>query len=162
MLTARASTPEDVAYLAPRLRKEDVEEVLAAGGASVEESLMEGLRSPDGCSTAIDDDGNPVLMFGTTPLPIGPTVGGIWLLASEDIHRHRMDFLRQSRPFIERFHEKYPLLMNYADCRNTVHHRWLRWCGFKFINIVRGLGPGNHPFYEVVRVRNDQCATHSP
>ncbi|WP_313196207.1 hypothetical protein [Shinella zoogloeoides] len=161
MLTARPSTPEDVAYLAPRLRHADVAEVLAAGGASIEESLMDGLASPDGCFTAIDENGNPVLMFGTAPHPALSEVGCIWLLASDEIAKHRTDFLRNTRPFVERFHQKYPLLMNYTDCRNTVHHRWLRWCGFSFINIVKGLGPGDHPFYEVVKLRNDQCVTPS-
>lgn len=153
MLTARPSTPEDVAYLAPRLRKEDVEEVLAAGGVSVEGSLMEGVLSPDGCFTAIDEESRPVLMFGTVPHPIDQLVGCIWLLASEDISKHRLDFLRKTRPFVDHFHERYPILMNFTDCRNTVHHRWLRWCGFSFINTVKGLGPGDHPFYEVVRLR---------
>lgn len=159
MLTARPSTTEDVAFLAPRLRKEDVEEVLAAGGASMEESLTDGLLSPDGCFTAIDEDGRPVLMFGTVPHPAIPMVGFIWLLASEEITKHRLDFLRKTRPFVDHFHEKYQLLMNFTDCRNTVHHRWLRWCGFSFINTVKGLGPGDHPFFEVVKLRNEQCVT---
>ncbi|MGP4725197.1 hypothetical protein ACSV5S_11035 [Agrobacterium deltaense] len=159
MLTARPSTAEDVAYLAPRLRKEDVEEVLAAGGVTMEESLMDGLQSPDGCFSGIDEDGNPVVMFGTAPHPASPMVGCIWLLASDDIHKHRTDFLRKTRPFVDLFQDKYQLLMNYTDCRNVLHHRWLRWCGFSFINIVKGLGPGDHPFFEVVRIRNDQCAT---
>ncbi len=159
MLRPRASTIEDIAYLAPRLRVEDVEEVLAAGGKDIHECLMDGLSSPDGCISGVDENDKPVVMFGTAPAPGADGVGIIWLLASEDIHHHRVDFLRQSRPFVEAFNRKYQLLMNFTDCRNTLHHRWLRWCGFSFINKIRGEGPGGHPFYEVVKLRNDICVT---
>lgn len=158
MITVRFSTPEDVAYLAPRLRKEDLEEIMAAGATSAEESLLDGLASPDACLTGVDEAGRPMLMFGTSPHPTDPMVGLVWLLASDEVLKHRTDFLRKSRQFMAIFNAKYPILMNFTDCRNTVHHRWLRWCGFHFINTVRGIGPGNHPFYEVVRVRNEQCA----
>ncbi len=153
MLTARPSTEADVASMVPRLRQEDIAEVLASGSPSVELSLLDGLRSPDGCFSAVDGDDLPIFMFGTVPHPCSPLVGLIWLLASEDIHKHRTAFLRNSRPYLESFHAKYPLLMNHTDCRNTLHHSWLRWCGFSFINTVEGEGPGGHPFYEVVRLR---------
>lgn len=159
MITVRLSVPEDVQYLAPRLRKEDLDEVLAAGAVSAEQSLMDGLASPDACLTGTDEDGKPMLMFGTVPHPIDPLVGCVWLLASEEVLQHRTDFLRKSREYMDLFQHKYAILMNFTDARNTVHHRWLKWCGFIFINTVTGLGPGDHPFYEVVRIRKDPCVT---
>ncbi len=155
MITVRPSIPEDVAFLAPRLRSEDLDEVLAAGGVSAETSLMDGLNSPDGCLTGTNEAGEPMLMFGTSPCPWEPLVGAVWLLASDEVLNHRRDFLRKSIQFMDRFNQKYPILMNFTDCRNTVHHRWLKWCGFSFINTVKGFGPGDHPFYEVVRLRKE-------
>jgi hypothetical protein len=159
MLIARPSIMQDALDLAPRLRKEDVEEVLAAGGKSALASLMEGVQLSDACFTCVDGDGRPVLMFGTVPHPTDQLVGCIWLLASDEIAKHRIRFLRECPRYVEGFQRKYPVLMNFTDCRNHLHHKWLRWCGFDFINIVKGFGPGDHPFYEVVRIRKDQCAT---
>ncbi|WP_296084175.1 hypothetical protein [uncultured Agrobacterium sp.] len=152
MITVRLSIVEDVRYLASRLRKEDLDEVLAGGGVSAEQSLMDGLNSSDVCLTGVNEHGLPMLMFGTVPHPSDPLVGGVWLLASDEVLKHRTDFLRKSREYMDIFQRKYPVLMNFTDCRNSVHHRWLRWCRFNFINIVNGLGPGDHPFYEVVRI----------
>lgn len=154
MLEARPSRPADISSLAPRLRKADLDELLAAGYGNAEAALMEGFLSPDGCTTVIRPDGEPIMMFGVAPHPHDDLIGCVWLLGTDDIARNGVTFLRHSRQFIDRFHEKYPVLMNFTDCRNAVHHRWLRWCGFMFINMVPGRGPGNHPFYEFVRVRN--------
>lgn len=150
----RPSTHEDARALAPRLRKDDLNELLAAGYPNAEASLMDGVNSPDGCTTVDVEGLGPVLMFGVGPHPYDSLVGGVWLLGSDDIARIRFPFLRQCRGVIEGFHEKYPVLMNYTDHRNALHHRWLKWCGFVFINTVPGNGPGNLPFYEFVRVRN--------
>lgn len=155
MLSVRPSIREDVASVAPRLRKEDREEVLAAGGASVEGSLMEGFLSPDGCYTVVTEEGLPIIMFGTSPHPADDMVGAVWLLATDEIADYRMEFLKRCRPYVDLMQEKYPILMNFTDCRNDVHHRWLRWCGFFFINKVKGFGPEGHPFYEVVRIRKE-------
>lgn len=64
-LTVRPSLPEDVVYLAPRLRKEDLDSVLASGSPSADLSLIRGLVYSDLCMTAEDHSGTPVLMFGT-------------------------------------------------------------------------------------------------
>lgn len=153
LIEARPSRLEDVHRMAPRLRQADLDELLAMGCRSAEEALMDGLRSPDGCTTVVTDGGEPALMFGTVPHPFDDLMGCIWMLGTKEIEKNRVQFLRRSKEFIDRFHEKYPVLMNYTDCRNHVHHRWLRWCGFIFLNRVSF--PGGHDFYEFVRVRND-------
>lgn len=153
MLEARPSRLEDIERMAPRLREADLDELRAIGAYDPKVALMDGLNSPDGCITAVTGDGEPAFMFGTVPHPMDDMVGFIWLLGTDEIEKNRMRFLRRSREFIDRFHSKYPILMNYTDVRNDVHHRWLRWCGFIFINKVSTFG--GHPFYEFVRVRND-------
>jgi|HigsolmetaAR202D_1030399.scaffolds.fasta_scaffold14958_2 Protein of unknown function (DUF2833). len=152
-IEARPSRLEDVHRMAPRLRREDLEELQASGCESAHEALLDGLMSPDGCTTVVTGDGEPALMFGTVPHPLDDMVGCIWMLGTDEIEKNRVQFLRRSKEFIDRFHDKYPVLMNYTYYRNTVHHRWLRWCGFMFINKVST--PGGHDFYEFVRVRND-------
>lgn len=80
--------------------------------------------------------------------------GAIWLLASDDIQKIRFSFLRESRKVVELLNQKYRTLWNYVDCRNELHLRWLKWCGFKFIRQLK-YGVNQKPFYEFIRI----CAT---
>src|SRR5688500_895216 len=50
-LTARSSTIEDCAYLAPRLRKADLDEVTASGHGSTLLALQQGYVLSDECYT---------------------------------------------------------------------------------------------------------------
>jgi hypothetical protein len=77
--------------------------------------------------------------------------GAIWLLASDDIHRIRFSFLRESRKVIDFLNQKYPKLWNYVDSRNQLHLRWLKWCGFIFLRKVN-YGVNQKPFYEFIKL----------
>jgi hypothetical protein len=151
MLETRLSRPEDVTYLAPRLRDADRQELLAAGASSPEQSLQEGLKLSKSCVSIVDDQDNAVAMFGVCPSP-DEGVGFIWLLGSDDIKQNKTRFLRRSKQWIETFHQEFPVLTNFVDQRNEVHLLWLRWLGFKFLRTVNAPGPGNLPFYEFARI----------
>ena len=77
--------------------------------------------------------------------------GAIWLLASDEIYRIRFSFLRESRKVIDFLNQKYPTLWNYVDCRNELHIRWLKWCGFKFLRKIN-YGVLQLPFYEFIKI----------
>jgi hypothetical protein len=49
---------------------------------------------------------------------------------------------------------RFPLLHNFTDARNVVHHRWLRWLGFNFIARHERYGAAGLPFLEFVRISN--------
>jgi hypothetical protein len=153
MLTVRKSVAEDADYLAPRLREADLQEVLAAGCPVPHAALMAGMGDTSICLTAVDELGYPVTMFGVGPHPADPLVGVVWALASDEIKRHSRSFLGPSKEWVEALNRRYPVLSNYTDCRNHEHHKWLKWCGFTFINKVQG--PLGHPFYEFVRLRSN-------
>lgn len=157
-LTVRPSIPEDVAHLAPRLRKADLDSILAAGSPSAEKSLNNGLAFSDLCLTAVDEYGIPVFMFGTVPYQ-DITVAQVWLMASDEIDSHRRSLNRLAAHFLEVFHRKYHVLCNAIDCRSANHLRWLRWRGFHFIKTVHGHGPGQLPFTEIASIRKPSCAT---
>lgn len=154
-LSIRPSTLEDVNFLSTRLREADREDVLAAGSESPEASLLAGFRMSDECSTVTDSEGTPIFMFGVIPLETDPSVGCIWLLSSDEIEKHQVEFLRRCRPFVDHLMKNYRVIGNFTDCRNKLHHRWLRWCGFKFYGTVQGRGPGSLPFYDFARTRDE-------
>ncbi|ARO29951.1 hypothetical protein NXC14_CH02002 [Rhizobium sp. NXC14] len=153
MLETRRSLPEDVTYLAPRLREADLRELQAAGSAGAEQSLQDGLRLSKDCITIINEDDKPVAMFGVCPSS-EIDVGYVWLLGSDEIKQNKTRFLRHSKRWLETLHQDFPVLTNFVDQRNTVHLLWLRWLGFKFLRTVNAMGPGNLPFYEFVRISN--------
>ena len=93
----------------------------------------------------------PVGIFGVNDC--GSGVGAIWLLASEDLTTAQISFLRQCRDVVKVLNTKYKILWNFVDCRNSLHIKWLKWCGFKFINKQK-YGVLNKPFYEFIRINN--------
>lgn len=154
-LTVRPSVPEDVAYLAPRLRKEDLGSVLASGSPSAEAALNSVLIHSDLCLTANDQSGNPVLMFGTIANPKDDALGHVWFLASDALDASKPSLLREARRYVSIFLRKYAILSSFIDCRAPIRRRWLRSCGFEFFGAITGPGPGGHIFQEAVKLGAD-------
>lgn len=153
----RASVLSDAMLLSPRLRKADVQE-LEALGVGTYEALRAGLEYPEFCYT-VEAGGQPVAMFGVTPMQADDTVGVPWLLAADEfLTLFSFKFLRQCRTYVRRMNEAFPILCNWTDSRNEASLRWLYWCGFKFLNVVP---PPNYPsglFVSFVRYRTP-CVT---
>ena len=141
----RRTILKDVEYLAPRLRTEDKREILDGAGQTPYQALLKGYVSSEICLTIVDTENIPVGMFG-----VGEG-GLIWLLATPEIKRIRFSFLRESRQVVELLNKKYRLLWNYVDCRNELHLRWLKWCGFKFLRKLN-YGVNQKPFYEFIKI----------
>ena len=137
--------------MAPRLRAADKAEISAMSGRFPVNALLAGLEG-DVSLTAVSPEGDPLLMFGVAPSRF-PGAGYIWMLATDDILKHRMQFLRQSTQYIDSLHDFYPLLHNYVDARNSLHIRWLKWIGCTFIKTHTRMGVQGRPFHEFVRIK---------
>ena len=61
-------------------------------------------------------------------------------------------FSAKNANVVTMFNEKHPLLSNYVDAINELHIKWLKWCGFTFINKHEKYGVEQRPFYEFVRL----------
>jgi hypothetical protein len=147
MIEYRTALLEDAAIVSERLRDADRREVRASGGDPLL-SLQAGVSQSRPAITCLVD-GTPEVIFGV--VPGGPSTGYVWLLGSDAIVRHRTHFLRLSGTWVSIFHERYPVLTNVVDERNTVHLRWLRWLGFEFIRRHPDWGPERRPFIEFKR-----------
>ena len=141
----RKTIPKDIEFLAPRLRYEDKREVLDSVGLTPYQALTDGFNLSQICLTIVDTKNIPVGMFGVSE------DGAIWLLASPDIKRIRFSFLRESRKVVNLLNYKYKILWNFVDCRNELHLRWLKWCGFKFLRKIN-YGVNQKPFYEFIKL----------
>ena len=145
----RKTIETDIDFLAPRLRYEDKREILDSVGLNPYQALRQGFVLSEICLTIVDTKDVPVGIFG-----VGSD-GAIWLLATPEIKRIRFSFLRESRKVVNLLNHKYKLLWNYVDCRNELHLRWLKWCGFKFLRKIN-YGVNQKPFYEFIKL----CAYH--
>ena len=147
----RLSTLEDVKYLAPRLRYEDKREILAHCGLLPYEALYLSFKYSTISFTIVNTKNEPVAIFGINDA--GNNVGAIWLLATDKLKDIQYSFLRENKKVIDFLNTKYKILWNFVDCRNSLHIKWLKWCGFKFINKQK-YGVLNKPFYEFIRINN--------
>lgn len=130
----RPSVPTDPKAIAEDLRSADRRECELWGHDPVR-ALELGLSISIQPLTVVCGT-RPVAMFGVTRTDVG-TVDGhgiVWLLGSNGMASVSIDFIRQSRLWIE--HVGRPLsgkvlgVGNWVDMRNRLHIRWLEWLGF--------------------------------
>lgn len=128
IVPARAS---HIRRLAAVMRQADRDEVMASTGRDVLSVLAQSFRSSSLCMVALID-GQPEVIFGVGDLNILTATGAPWLLGSDAVELHRVEFLRGSVHWRDQLLRRYAVLRNIVDCRNTSAIRWLRWLGFGF------------------------------
>lgn len=128
IVPARASHLRQIAAV---MRRADQEEVIAATGRSPLSALSASYRKSAICMVALVD-GKAEVIFGAGDLSILTRLGAPWLLGSDAIERHRVEFLRQSVHWRGQLLRRYDVLRNVVHCQNKVSIRWLRWLGFTF------------------------------
>jgi len=135
------------------MRDEDIAEIKAQSGATPQESLLHSFFRGDPCMTMIGRDGRPMGMWGVVPQRLD--TGCIWMLCTDDLAQDRLNamrFLREARVHLDRIQNRYKVLCNFADARNVVHIKWLRWMGFIFIAAHPNHGTEGRLFLEFVRI----------
>lgn len=147
--TVRAAILTDALTLADNLREEDLAEIKASVNRPALDVLLEGIRGGR-TWVGVDAEG-PYGIFGVAPSQ-DPQVGHPWMLATPRLLQHQRQFLRECAGAVRELHRDYPVLRNYVDARNTVHIRWLAWCGFEFLRLHPHAGVEQIPFFEFQRL----------
>ena len=149
----RQSVFQDCRDLAPHMREQDANEVMASNGLSPLRALQRGYNasSPE-CFTIIHEDGSIVGMFG---LAVNEIFASPWLLGSDKLPETKKVILPVSAKWVEEMNTRHPLLLNYVHADNTVSMKWLKSLGFQFINLVKEYGVGREPFYQFVRIKEN-------
>lgn len=151
------ATLEHAEALAPRLRPADVNEVKAASGDTPESALVMSIAySPKSWAWLVD--GEVVAIFGVAMHPYKPMTGIPWLLASPDLEKQKIFFLRTCGVYIDEMLDVFPVLENYVDCRNTASIQWLAWCGFAMAEVVPFFGAQRLPFIRFIYSGGSACA----
>lgn len=152
MLHTEITEAWHIPSLASRLREADRQEIKATSDLDALSGLSRSVECSPISITIMEDD-LPIAIYGSAPDSTKSAL--VWLLASNDLQRHSKQFLRESRNYVKKLHieSDADLLWNLTDKRNTVHHKWLKWCGFSFIREVNW-GSYDLPFYEFGRFEN--------
>lgn len=150
---ARPATLDDVRHVAEHMRPLDVEEARAFGLSPLQ-ALEIGLHQSDVCLALIAPDGTPCAITGISPNERYRNWGAIWLLGTSQIEDVPMTFLRHSKQVLKEMADStpYEAFFNYTYAPNTLHHKWIKWCGFTFLRKVE-LPPFNKSFYEFISLR---------
>lgn len=141
----RGLQPGDLQYLADNLRGADRIELLASSGTT---DALQALERSVQASTYVEvgtgPDGLPVVIWGAAA---HKGVGIIWAVATPAIKTHRMEFLRNCQQVIAKIFDIFAVnsLINFTHGENTLHHRWLKWCGAELLPEVP-YGPQGEAF----------------
>jgi hypothetical protein len=155
----RAATPADVVAIAPNLRDADRAEIEAYVGVPASPLLL--LSFADYCDRiwALEtSEGAVAAILGTYPVPGWPHVGVVWLIGTDHLRTHRVEFLRGCRKHLPEIYGPYDLLTNAVDERNVLHQRWLKWLGFTFTRRLETYGAQGRPFIEFIGIKPEPCA----
>ena len=134
--------------LGKNMRETDRQEVWAAANYTPKEAALLSLEASGYLAMTGLADGQVVCMFGVGSAAIISTTGIPWLLTTDGVERHARAFLRRNRAVVAAMRDRYPLLRNYVDERNTVAVKWLKWLGFDIMpSVPFGVeGLPFHPF----------------
>lgn len=140
------------AQMAPNMRQPDVDEVWASSHYSPEDALCSSIGNSVDAWTMLFN-GQVLCIGGVGQMSLVSNWGAPWLLGVDDIKNHTRAFLRESKAYTDKIRQKYPLLLNFADARNTIALRWLKWLGFE-IEPAQPFGIENMPFHRFTMETN--------
>lgn len=150
----RRATLEDAHYVAANLRDADRDEVLAAAGVDPRLALPQFIaEGREVWAAGVESNGRAEILFGVDPIPYVEKAGVIWLLSTPVLYQYPVEFVSRSKELLDKFHERYELLTNYIDARNSRHIRWLKFMGFTLIRRVDRFGAQSLPFIEFASYR---------
>lgn len=131
-LILAAVSSEHLAFLAPRLRDADVQELRASQGDSLTmlAILQQSVTVSCECWVATTQTGEPVAVFGVAPLPHAAGYASPWMLGTDTLSRHGRDIVQLGKRFAGRWNAEYEHLLNFVDARNTRSIAWLRHSGY--------------------------------
>lgn len=150
----RPATEADALSVARRLTKEDREEVLANCGMSPELVLPGYVSSGrEVYASGLLETCRPEILFGVDPIYGNPEGGVVWMLTTDAVYDHPVESVWNIKQLFEALHDRYPLLTNFIDARNTRHHKLLKWLGFRPFMRVEKFGAHSLPFIEFASYR---------
>lgn len=121
----------DIQLVADNMRECDRREIWSAFHSLPLSAIIRSVQNST-LKWTIRDGDVPLGIFGVGASSAMSDRGSPWLLATPELNRIRIPFLRQSRECVQRMLAQHSFLENWVDVRNTTSVKWLKWCGFEF------------------------------
>jgi len=141
----RNPIPEDVNWLAERLREHDRKELIASTGQDPAVALAASMAL--GSCLVVECDREPVAVLGLPVVSQLPRTGVPWMLGTDWLDDHPAVFGRYSSTIVESWMSRVDRMVNYVDSRNRKAVDWLSWLGFD-IEDAEPHGPYGVPFHK--------------
>ena len=136
----RQAMAGDYDYIADNMRASDRKELFIAHGYGTKKAMDDLRKYPANCVVI---DGEPAILFGCA---FYDNYGVPWMLATNDIRKIPITFVRQSIPIVQDWLDIYGYLTNFVYSENEVSLNWLKALGFE---IESEFPIGKHIFYKV-------------
>ncbi len=150
----RKATLEDLPYLVENLREADKKEIYASSGKTPQESLSEAFGIPNiGIWVGVYKD-SPEIIFGVSKHEIYD-IGFPWMVCTDRLKDSPREFVSKCKKWVQGFSLQFPLLVNFVHAENELHIRWLKWCGFDFVELHNNYGYTQEPFWEFQMTRKE-------
>lgn len=131
MVKFERPTEEHIRYLGVHMREADKHEIMLAHGHLPEEALRMSVNNSD--YTCVGSYGDDICgIFGVKVHDILTGRGSPWLLGTDNIVKHRREFIPWSRKVVDQMLQVCPYLFNYVHVDNRVSIKWLEGLGFDF------------------------------
>lgn len=139
-------TEEDIVYLASYMRQADINELRVTCDLSPIEAIKASINKtePD-FLFAVFANGRLICIGGCASTLLSGA-GTPWLLATEEIQLYTRRLTRDAIRGVRMMLEKWSILSNVVDARNTASIRWLKAIGFDMTETIE-IKPG----YSLIR-----------
>jgi len=125
-------TEEHIKFISDTMREGDRAEVYASGYRSTYTALKHSVDGSLYSSTALDEEGTPLVMFGMGTPTMLNGFAKIWMLGSKESERYIREFLVETREVFKEMFNYANVLYNYVHIDNKKSIRWLRHLGAVF------------------------------
>ena len=143
----RKATLEDAVYVSQNLRPADLSEIEGLGRTAF--NCVLGVLMCEDTFAFTNYEGDLAGIGGVIPDSDGNA--GIWVLCTPALEKMSLTFFRRGKSYIEQLTKPYNMVYALCDSRNKLHHRFLKFLGFKALRAIPQ-PPFNIPYYEVVKL----------
>ena len=143
----RKATIEDALYVSQNLRPADLSELQGLGHTPF--NVMLGILLCKDTFAFTNHAGELAGIGGVIPDDDGNA--GIWTLCTPALESMGVTFFRQAKRHIDALTKPYQMVYALCDSRNKLHHKFLKFLGFKALRAIPQ-PPFNIPYYEVVKL----------
>ncbi|MBQ8809469.1 MAG: DUF2833 domain-containing protein [Bacteroidales bacterium] len=117
--------------IAGKLRRMDRFELKAVGCRDAEQGIRQSIAGSMIVMYMADKNERPVCIFGISS-EVYEQGRVIWCLGTDDIDRHKKEFVKHSREILRWWTAQYGQLFNYVSVQNIKALAWLKRMGAEF------------------------------